>query len=107
MICQACLNENSLFKTKFLKDCDDKIIGYYCSDCYKEKADILFKKRYVETYKNNEIFMKDGKYFVYWGCLYWFTSLKDAKKRTDMKASAFVEVGEIKFDKKSHLSLVQ
>jgi len=39
---------------------------------------------FVENYKSNDIYKKDGRFVPYAHCHYYFKSLEDCKKRIDM-----------------------
>jgi uncharacterized ParB-like nuclease family protein len=46
--------------------------------------------RWVADYNNNKIYEKDGKYYPYWECHYYFNTLEDCKKRIDAKHIAIM-----------------
>lgn len=61
----------------------EKII--VCRGCETKYVEKIKSKYYIETYKGNEIYCKDGRYVPYWGCMYYFKNIEDCKKRIDHK----------------------
>lgn len=59
-----------------------------CQSCI-DYIDKVKSKYYVETYKGNDIYMKDGMYFPYWDCQYYFSSLQDCRNRIDTKVGIY------------------
>lgn len=65
-----------------------------CANCAKQIEDKLKKQYFIETYNDNDIYCKDGKYAPYWGCKYYFKSLEDCEKRIDNKTYAMINMGD-------------
>lgn len=61
-----------------------------CSSCANHYIDVVKTKYRVETYKGNDIYKKDGKYFPYWDCPYCFDTLQECKDRIDSKVGIYL-----------------
>lgn len=94
--CKNCSTELSFGTIKRLEDLDFANMGYYCNECFSQVESELKEARFVEEYKGNQIYCKDGKYSPYWHSRYHFLSLEDAKKRIDNKHLVCVDVGAMK-----------
>lgn len=75
-----------------LRDIDGKRLNAHCRECGEITLSELKKSRFVETYKGNDFYEKDGRFSPYWGCSYYFISLEDCRKRTDMKHIAITNM---------------
>ncbi len=71
-------------------------VGLFCKEHSNELEKKLKNKRFIEEYKETSIYMKDGKYFPYWDCLYYFDNLDDVKIRIDNSQMAIVNLGVFK-----------
>lgn len=71
-------------------DVDSERIGTHCKDCALEVENDLKQKRLVETYKGNDIFCKDGRYYPYWQSSYHYVKLDHVKKGIDDRYSLAV-----------------
>lgn len=81
--CKECVIELTFMNIRRLEDLDGTKIGMYCNDCFPAAEAKIKLQRYVETYKGNEIYCKDGQYAPYWQAPYYFKSLEDARIRID------------------------
>lgn len=68
-----------------VRDVDGESIGVYCTKHGKQQEDLLKEKRFVEDYKENTIYFKDGCFYPYWGCRYFYLTLDACKNRIDNK----------------------
>lgn len=81
--CKEC-NKELTFKTIYrVRDLDFSRIGFYCNDCGERKEEKVKAERFVEEYKENKIYCKDGKYSPYWQAGYYFLTVEDARARID------------------------
>jgi hypothetical protein len=68
-------------RVKKIIDVDgSKVKGMYCSDCYHKSKHDLQSERFVELYKGNPIYTKEGKFFPYWECPYKLSSLEECRQ---------------------------
>lgn len=81
--CKKCKNKLSFFNIYELRDVDCKRIGIFCNICGRDTEERLKEDRFIEEYKNNRIYLKDGRYYPYWECQYFFNSLEEVKVRID------------------------
>jgi hypothetical protein len=71
--------------THKLRDVDfEKIKGYYCSECYEASLLKLKNKRFVERYKGQEIYFKEGNYSL-WQSASYCKSLEDLHNWIDIR----------------------
>lgn len=77
--CDCCNKELSLGNFKIVRGIKNIKV---CNDC-EYYIDEVKSKYFVENYKNNDIYLVDGKYVPYWECLYYFNSLEECKSRID------------------------
>jgi hypothetical protein len=84
----------------------ERLKGFYCSDCNKEQTEALEILRFVEVYKNNRIYCKEGRYQPYWGSSYHFNSLEECRLFIDYRINQLEEARKIK-DKWSGFSNVR
>jgi DNA-directed RNA polymerase subunit RPC12/RpoP len=83
-ICKKCGKQVTVADLIRYVDCDgERLKGLYCSECNKNRFEGLVKERVIEVYHNNQICLKDGRYYPYWGCAYYFDTLEGARKRID------------------------
>ena len=75
-----------------LRDIDGKRLNAHCRECGEITLFELKKSRFVEKYKENDIYEKDVKFSPYCGCSYYFSSLDDCRKRIDTKHLAITNV---------------
>ncbi|MGX6978981.1 hypothetical protein ACWN8V_06960 [Vagococcus elongatus] len=80
-------------EARIVRDLDFSSTGAYCSDCFHEACKSIKEKRFVEEYKGEAIYMKDGRYAPYWGASYAFDNIDDCKKRMEMKGIAVTPFG--------------
>lgn len=74
-----------------IKDLDgEKVRGYFCSECVDMATAELMNERFVEVYKGNTIYCKNGMYAPYWGSPYYFETLEDCRTRIDNKHIAIM-----------------
>jgi hypothetical protein len=91
--CKDCGKILTLKTIKGLRDLNNKFYGVYCEECYEEAEKRLKEERFVEEYKGQKIYQKDGRYVPYWGCHYWFDCIEGARARIDMpNGCAIVDV---------------
>jgi hypothetical protein len=76
---------------KKVLDVDLQKVGLFCKEHGEEVEEALKQERFVEEYKGNKIYCKDGSYIPYWECHYYFKSLDDVKKRIDNTHVAVVD----------------
>jgi hypothetical protein len=81
--CKECQTELSFRNIKRLEDLDHTKIGMYCNDCFPAAEAKIKSLRYVETYKENDIYCKDGLYSPYWQSPYYFNCVEDTRIRID------------------------
>lgn len=75
----------SEFSSEYLRDVDGTNIVVYCLDHFKKKINRLINERFVENYHGHKIYEKDGKYYPYWGCSYYFRDIEDVRERLNNK----------------------
>lgn len=95
--CKKCskeLNFTEFVNGNFKKvlDVDLKKVGIFCKEHGEEIEEELKSERFVEEYKGNKIYCKDGKYIPYWECHYYYKSLKDVRNRIDNAYIAIVDI---------------
>ena len=66
-----------------IRDVDGTLIGLYCPKHYSNAKKKIEAERFVERYKENDIYFKDGRYYPYWGASYYFLTLQDVRRRID------------------------
>jgi len=94
--CRNCGHLLTFSTLSITRDCDHLAIGPYCKDCGPVFLADLMDYRKVEVYNDVVIYVKDGKFYPYWECPYYFTTLEDCKKRIDMKYSAIISLNILK-----------
>jgi DNA-directed RNA polymerase subunit RPC12/RpoP len=78
------------FKNVFTeRDINNKTLGC-CRDCGENLLLKLKQERLVEVYKNNSIYIYEGKYIPYWGCNYCFNTIEECRARIDIPNTAIV-----------------
>lgn len=80
-------------EARIVRDLDFSSSGAYCSDCFHEACVKIKESRFVEEYKGEKIYQKDGRYAPYWGSSYAFDNIDDCRKRMDMKGIAITPFG--------------
>lgn len=80
MVCKKCGIDLTFSNISTERDVDNKPIGH-CRECGELKLAELKKERFVETYQGNDIYIKDGRYYPYWGCMYSFDLIEDCRAR--------------------------
>lgn len=81
--CKKC-NEGLSFKSIYrVTDLDFSRVGFYCRECGEQTEEELRSERFIEEYKGNKIYCKDGKYTAYWQAGYFFLSIEDTRARID------------------------
>lgn len=85
MKCKRCNKDLGEFNRygRIAFDVDYKDLGMFCIECKDIVENELKKQRLVETYKDNEIYVKDDRYYPYWKCLYHFKNIEDVRARID------------------------
>ncbi|PXY54430.1 hypothetical protein CIT14_07340 [Virgibacillus profundi] len=78
-------------------DVDCERFGIYCRRCAMVDTEKLQSKRFVEYYKDNAIYMKEGNYYPYWECPYHFKNIEDVRARIDDSHAAIVDMENLKF----------
>lgn len=74
-----------------------KKVGLFCEEHGRLVEENLKAKRFVEEYKGNKIYMKDGNYYPYWECPYYFDNLDDVRTRIDNSQVPYADLGVFKF----------
>lgn len=72
-------------EARIVRDLDFSSAGGYCSECFDEACVKIKESRFVEEYKGEKIYQKNGRYAPYWGASYAFDNIDDCKKRMEMK----------------------
>lgn len=83
--CDCCNTTLNIYNSKFEVGIERVKVCHSCVD-YIGKVK---SKYYVETYKGNDIYTKDGMYFPYWDCQYCFPTLQDCRNRIDSKMGIY------------------
>ena len=78
--CDCCGTELSLSNARFVEGIERIKV---CNLCQNEYVQKVKSKYYVETYKGDDIYTKDGMYYPYWDCAYCYDNLEDCRKRMD------------------------
>jgi len=81
--CKKCNDVLEFQNIYRVTDLDFSKVGWYCLDCGEQKENELKSERFVEEYKGNKIYCKDGKYSPYWKAGYYFMSIEDTRARID------------------------
>ena len=92
--CSKCKKKINWLDGKGLRDVDHKWVGLYCNHCYEEALKDLQKRRYVTTYREQDIYEKDRKYSPWWDSLYYYASLEDAKTKIDNSLTTILKCKE-------------
>ncbi|QPK89803.1 hypothetical protein IEN91_05020 [Bacillus velezensis] len=71
-------------------------VGVFCQEHAEETERGLKEKRFVEEYNGSKIYSRDGKYFPYWDCQYFFDNIEDTRKRIDSPHIAIVDKQAVK-----------
>ena len=72
-------------------------VGVFCTEHGEIVENESKQKRFVEEYKGNKIYMKNGQYYPYWECQYSFDNLKNVKIRIDNSHTAVINKDAFKF----------
>ncbi|EOO44197.1 hypothetical protein [Bacillus cereus] len=99
--CNTCKTEISISLSAFvnketlkLKDVDgEKVKGLFCKDCVEQAWSDLIESRFAEKYNGRKIYCKDGKYFPYWNCAYYFKTVEECRVRIDYYNISIVKRG--------------
>mgnify|MGYP001375894678 FL=1 len=94
MNCRLC-NDKLLPYGQNLKrifDVGNTYVMTTCSNCCDKETEKLKQERFVEEYKGENIYFKDGLYFPYWEAPYTFDDIEGAKERIDNKNIAVVDM---------------
>lgn len=99
MKCKQCGKDLGYFNENgyIVFDVDFQRVGSFCQEHGINVENSLKEKRFVEEYKGNKIYSKDGVFFPYWGCQYFFDNLKDTKVRIDNSHIAIINKNAFKF----------
>lgn len=97
--CKMCDKELGYFAQEGVRvwDVDCRHVGVYCEEHAVETETALKEERFVEEYKNHQIYTKDGVYFPYWRCPYFFTDLEGARSRIDAPHIAVIDKNAFKY----------
>jgi hypothetical protein len=89
--CKNCNVEAEAFwkNMKRLSDLDTSRIGTYCTDCFPAAGKQIKDLRFVEEYKDNKIYSKDGMFAPYWQSSYCFSTVEGARERIDNRHMAY------------------
>lgn len=87
--CSTCGVELSFINFGSVRDINNKVVKC-CRNCAEPVLSELKEKRFVETYKDNDIYIFEGRYYPYWGCAYSYDAIDGARSRIDNKGIAIV-----------------
>lgn len=93
MTCKTCGEKLHWGNSKLIKDVDGEKIGCFCNDCFLVSLEKLKTARFVEKYREFEIYEKNGCYFPYRKCQYHFKSLDDCRARIDHRLAIIIKEG--------------
>jgi len=81
-ICINCRAELSFNNFGSVRDINNKVVRCckYCSEYILEE---LKAERFVENYKNNDIFEFEDRFYPYWGCTYSYGTITGVRDRID------------------------
>lgn len=98
MLCKKCgIELNIKNYNKNFTDIKGKRNMLLCEDCAEQIERELKEKYFVCEYEGEKIYCKDGKYVPYWGCGYYFKTLKGCKRRIENSDSAIIDPNIIDF----------
>lgn len=87
--CIKCDKELNFTTISLLRNINGKGLRC-CKDCGEQTQNELKAKYYVETYKNNDIYRFNERYYPYWECAYSFDTIEGCRARIDMTGVAVV-----------------
>lgn len=92
--CKTCSKVlNSYMHMHRIRDLNsERLKGFYCKDCVDDAQQQLKEERFVEEYKGNEIYCRDGCYAPYWGCAYYLKSLDECRLIIDSSNTSTVPI---------------
>lgn len=95
MKCKNCNCEINAFDIGTVKrvcDVGSERIGLFCLQCGEKVEAELKKKRFVETYKEQDIYFKEGGYYPYYESLYFYKEIEGARSRIDNPHIAVISI---------------
>ncbi len=69
-----------------------RLRGLYCTGCVDFAQAQIMNESFVEVYKGNQIYRKQGGYTPYWGCNYYFDTVEDCRLRIDHNHLSIVDL---------------
>ena len=80
--CKKCGVELSVKNFGNIRDVNNKAIRC-CKNCAESILSELQKERFIETYKGNNIYIFEDRYYPYWGCAYFYDTIEGVRDRID------------------------